>query len=102
MLRVENVLDRAENVGLTVPGAYDRMLLHIGTNEVGRGTMRIHVVGSILGVIFDDDDQGVFRIWAVRHSLNQQADSVIVVRLLQFRSIDSSQRLREIPGVIVT
>src|SRR5258708_1666589 len=44
VLRAQDVLDRAEQVGLTVAGAHDCALLHVGANEVGRGAMRIDVV----------------------------------------------------------
>ncbi len=56
MLRAQDVLDGAEQIGLTVAGAHHGMLLHIGANEVGGGAMRIHVVRSVLAIIFDDDD----------------------------------------------
>ena len=65
VLGTEDVLDGAEHVRLAVAGAYDRVLLHIGANEVGRRAMRIDVVGSILRVIFDDDDQDVLGVAAV-------------------------------------
>jgi hypothetical protein len=46
-------------------------------------------------IIFDDDDQGVARVRAVSHGLNQQADGVVVIRLLDFRGVDSTQRRAE-------
>jgi hypothetical protein len=59
------------------------------------------VVRSVLRVIFDDDDQGVVRVRALSHGLDQQADSVVVISLLQFRSVDSSKRRPETTRVIV-
>ena len=55
--------------------------------------MRIDVVRSVLRIILDDDDQGVVGVRAVSDGLNQQADRVVVIRLLEFRSVDSPQRL---------
>ena len=101
MLGAEDVLDGAEHAGLTVAGAHDCVVLHVGTNEVGRGAMRIDVVRSVLRIILDNDDQGVLCVGAVSHGLNQQADRVVIIRLLEFRGVDSPQGRAETPRVIV-
>ena len=95
MLGAEDVLDGAEHAGLTAAGAHDCVLLHVGTDEVGRGAMRIDVVRSVLRIILDNDDQGVLCVGAV------QADRVVIIRLLEFRGVDSPQGRAETPRVIV-
>ncbi len=59
------------------------------------------MVRSVLRIVFDNDDQGVLRVGAVSRSLNQQADSVVIVCLLEFRSVDSPQGRAETARVIV-
>src|SRR5262249_3784454 len=81
---------------------YDCLMLHVRANEVGCSAMRIDVIRPVLTVIFDDDDQSVARVGAVSNGLNQQANSVVIIRLLQFRRVDSSQRRVEATRVIVT
>ena len=41
--------------------------------------MRIHVIGAILGVVFDDEDRGVIPVSTMRHGLHHPPDSKIVV-----------------------
>src|SRR5215472_4182470 len=64
--------------------------------------MRIDVIRPVLTVILDDDDQSVARVGAVSNGLNQQANSVVIIRLLQFRRVDAAQSLGKASRVIVT
>jgi hypothetical protein len=63
--------------------------------------MRIDVVRSVLRIILDNDDQGVLCVAAVSHGLNQQADRVVIIRLLEFRGVDAPQGRTETARVIV-
>ncbi len=90
MLGTQNVLDRAEHIGLAVTRADDSVLLHIRADNVGGGAMRVDMVRPVLGVVFNDDDQSVAGIGAVGNGLNQQAHGIVVIGLLQFRSIDAA------------
>ena len=59
------------------------------------------MVRSVLRVVFDNDDQRVLGVGALSDSLHQKADSVVVISLLDFRSIDATQRRAKASGVIV-
>ncbi|KLU21033.1 hypothetical protein EOS_37810 [Caballeronia mineralivorans PML1(12)] len=63
--------------------------------------MRIDVVRAVLVVVFSDDDQGVRRIGAMGHGLDEPANRQVVVGLLGFRCVDAGQRGAEAARVIM-
>jgi hypothetical protein len=101
MLGAENVLDRAQRVDLAVATADHRALLHVRSDDEGRPAMGIHVVGAILNVVFDDDEQCVVSVAAVRHRLDHQAQRQVAVSLLRFRRVHAAERAAETAHMVV-
>ena len=53
----EDFLDRAQDVHGGIARRDDCVLLHIRAREEGDAAMRIDVVGTVLRVVLDDEDQ---------------------------------------------
>ena len=81
--------------------ADDGALLHVGADDVGRGAVRVDVVGAVLAVVLGDDDQRVGGVAALRHGLDQAADREIVVGLLRLGRVHARQRRAEVAHVVV-
>src|SRR5579872_2181073 len=48
-------------------------------DDEGDAAMRIHVIGAVLSVIFDDENGGVIPVRTVRNSLDDAAHGKVVV-----------------------
>src|SRR5262245_61946268 len=92
VLCAEDIFDRAQRIDLAVVCADHRALLHVRSDDVRRGAMRIHMIGAILAIIFGDDDQCIRSISARRNGLYEATDCEVVIRLLRFWSVDVTER----------
>jgi len=63
--------------------------------------VRIDVIGAVLGIIFDDEDQGVVFIGTVRNFLREQTDGIVVVGHLQAWRVNSVQSGAEATEMIM-
>ncbi len=63
--------------------------------------MGVHVVSTILRVIFNHENQCVSGVFAVRYFFHQQPNSVIVVRNLRFHGIHAIHRFVKETEMIV-
>src|SRR5438093_3730160 len=57
--------------------------------------------GAVLAIVFRDNDQGVLGVWTCRYSLDQSANSEIIISLLRLGRVYSSQRRSETAHVVV-
>ena len=101
MIQPQDVGDRAQHVDGGVVGADQRGLLDVGADHERRAAVRVDVVGAVLGVVLDDEDQGVVGIRALGDRLDQASDGVIVVSDLNLRCVDSVDGGAEVAGVVV-
>ena len=63
--------------------------------------MRVDVVRAVLRVVLEHEDQRVVRVAAVRDLLDEQADRVVVVRLLRLGRVHAVDRRVEAAHVVV-
>ncbi len=77
------------------------MLFDVGADDEGCAAVGVYVVAAILGVVFDDEDQGVGGIGAVGYRLDDRAYGVVVVGDLEFRSVDAVDGCGEVAEVVV-
>ena len=59
------------------------------------------MVGTVLHVVFRDDDQRVGGVAAVRHGLDHPAQRQVAVGLLRFRRVEAAERAAETAHVVV-
>jgi hypothetical protein len=62
----------------------------------------VDVIRAVLGIVFDDEDQGGTGRAAVRDSIDDEANGVIIVRHLGLDRVHAINRLVEIAKMIVT
>src|SRR5262249_3692550 len=63
--------------------------------------MRVHVIRSILRVVFDYEDQSIVAIGATRYFVHEQSERIIVVRHLFGKGVHAINRRTEAAEVIV-
>ena len=63
-LQVQNVFNRAQQVDFGVTCGDDFASLDVGPNGEGNGPVCVHMIGPILGVIFDHENQCVVFLFA--------------------------------------
>ena len=76
----------------------DRVAADIGTDHVGWRTVGVDVVGSILGVIFEDEDGGFRPDGTMGDMLDQFAEGQVVVGYLGDRAISA---FMETTGMVI-
>src|SRR5215831_5640607 len=101
MLSAQDVLDGAQHADLVVPRAHDGALLHIRTSDVSGTSVRIDVVGTILHVILDDNDQGVGRVAAAGYRVDKLAERQVAVSLLLLGRVHTAKGGAEAAHVVM-
>src|SRR5215469_783025 len=99
--QAENFLDCPNHADSRVALRHELPLLDVRTANQSNAAMGVDVVGSVLRIVLDGEDECRFRVRAVRYLVDDEPDRVIVVSYLQFRRVDAEYRLREHPGVVV-
>src|ERR1017187_652087 len=78
-LQSQKELHGAEHRGCIIHAAVDGVAPGPGGDEEGGGTVGIHVVGTVLGVVFEDENGGVGPKARFGDALDQLADSKVVI-----------------------
>ena len=55
--QAEQQLHRAQHTDGRIHRAVDDAALHVGADDQAGGAVRIHVIGSVLRIVFDDEDR---------------------------------------------
>ena len=58
-LDTPDVFDRAEHIEGHIVGRDNRLLLEVSTDDESQAAVAAHVIGAILRVVFNDEDQRV-------------------------------------------
>jgi len=78
----------------------DGALLDVGADDVGGAAVGVDVIGTILGVVPDDEDEGVVLVAAMGDFVGDEADGVVIVGDLELRGVDAENRGAEAARVI--
>src|ERR1035438_1569243 len=78
-LQSQKELHGAEHRGCIIHAAVDGVVLDPGGDEEGGGAVGIHVVGTVLGVVFEDENGRIGPKARFRDALDQLADGVVVI-----------------------
>ena len=76
-------------------------MLDAGADQIGKAAVGIDMVGTILGIILDDDDQRVLARGRVGDDLGDAADRIVIVGDLAVGGVDPIDRLGKIAEMIV-
>src|SRR5208283_4182540 len=79
----------------------NRALCHIGANDEGQTAVATDVVGAILGIVFDHEDERVVGVGAVGDDIRRQSYCIVVVGNLNFRRVHAKTGGAEVAEVIV-
>lgn len=67
----------------------DLATFDVGTDHVGNGSVGVHMVGSILCVVFDNKNQGVVLVLAVGDLLDDLPQGIVIVGHLSLDCVDA-------------
>ena len=79
---IENIFDCAHKIHGIVLGRNHRALFHIGAHDECDAAVGIDVVGAVLRIVFDHEDQRVVLVLAISDLLHQQSNGIVVIRLV--------------------
>ena len=100
-LQPQHRLDRAQDVDRRIAGRDDRALPDIGAGHERERSARIDMVGTVLGIVLDDEHQRRAGDAAVGDRLDDHAERVIIVGHFRFDRAHPVDRLLEVAEVIV-
>ncbi len=97
----QDFLDRPKNTDRGVGIGDDRTLLHIRSNDESKTAVAADVVGAILGIVFDDEDESVVGIGAVCDLIHRLSYRVVVVGNLKFGRVHAEAGGAEVAEMVM-
>ncbi len=101
MVDIEDIFNRSKHVDRGVLLRYHGTVLHVRSDDVPGRPVRIDVVCTVLGIIFQNEDQGIGFVGAIGHFFDEFGDRIIVVSLLDLRSVNAVKRRSERAHVVL-
>ena len=93
--------DRSEHADRRVGSGDNRTLLHIRSNDESKTAVAADVVGAILGIVFNHEDERVVGVGAVGDLIDRQSYRVVVVGNLKFRRVHTETGGAEVAEVVM-
>src|SRR5208282_1497087 len=99
--QAQDFFDRPEHADRRVRIGYDRTLLYIRSNDESKTAVATDVIGAILGIVFNHEDERVAGVGAVGDLIGRQSYRVVVVGHLKFRRVHTETSGAEVAEVVM-
>ena len=83
--QAENLFNGADHAELIVVGVIYGFPFHKRTDDITLGAMAVHVIDSVLGVVFGNKDHTIFPVRAMADRIDHAAEREVIVSYLSRR-----------------
>src|ERR1017187_1949968 len=99
--QAEDLFDGSEHTDRRVGSGDNRTLLDVGANDEGKTAVAADVVGAILRIVFNHEDERVVGVGAVGDLVDRQSYRVVVVGNLKLRRVHTETRAAEAAEMVM-